>query len=422
MADKIIGDLAAAKEIYDDSLLVMEQQGEARSVEGRLLKEYAAAAAKEQAETARGHADAAGASADTAAESARDAADIALHPPILKEENDHWWIWDTDLNDYADSGVDAGVSLTLSPETVTGEPGTEAKVENLGTRTDPVLRFTLPRGEKGVSPTVDISKEGGAATITITDAEGLHTAVIRDGDVSREALDAALAGKADRSDTDPVVAWHSNQNVLDNGYFIKPVNQRGQLEYTGSGYAIDRWALAGPAKLTITDTGVHVIQTSEAVYVDFYQTLEAGTISVGETYTLSALMGDGTFYTNTAVVGSGHGPMCQFLNDAGYVSYWRPDNRVMFRTNFTGFTVQAVKLERGSQQTLAHKEGDKWVLNEIPDYGMELLKCQRYFQVFKTADKRPTEAEDFRPTMRIKPVLSTISAGGTTYYAADANL
>jgi hypothetical protein len=32
-------------------------------------------------------------------------------------------------------------------------------------------------------------------------------------------------------------------------------------------------------------------------------------------------------------------------------------------------TVLAVKLELGDTQTLAHKEGDTWVLNEIPDYG-----------------------------------------------------
>lgn len=44
------------------------------------------------------------------------------------------------------------------------------------------------------------------------------------------------------------------------------------------------------------------------------------------------------------------------------------------------FTLLAVKVELGSAQTLAHKEGDKWVLNEIPDFGEQLRRCQRYFQ------------------------------------------
>lgn len=43
------------------------------------------------------------------------------------------------------------------------------------------------------------------------------------------------------------------------------------------------------------------------------------------------------------------------------------------------FTVKAVKLELGSQQTLAHQDADgNWVLNEIPDYGEQLRRCQRY--------------------------------------------
>lgn len=42
------------------------------------------------------------------------------------------------------------------------------------------------------------------------------------------------------------------------------------------------------------------------------------------------------------------------------------------------FTVKAVKLELGSQQTLAHQENGVWVLNEIPKFGDQLAECQRY--------------------------------------------
>lgn len=42
-------------------------------------------------------------------------------------------------------------------------------------------------------------------------------------------------------------------------------------------------------------------------------------------------------------------------------------------------TILAAKLELGSQQTLAHQDADgNWVLNEIPDYGEQLARCQRY--------------------------------------------
>ena len=46
----------------------------------------------------------------------------------------------------------------------------------------------------------------------------------------------------------------------------------------------------------------------------------------------------------------------------------------------SGVVIRAVKLEIGSQQTLAHKNAlGSWVLNEIPDYGSELAKCQRFY-------------------------------------------
>ena len=43
-------------------------------------------------------------------------------------------------------------------------------------------------------------------------------------------------------------------------------------------------------------------------------------------------------------------------------------------------TIVAAKLELGPFQTLAHKEGSKWVPNDPqPNYATELAKCQRYF-------------------------------------------
>ena len=45
---------------------------------------------------------------------------------------------------------DPGTSATVTVgETVTGEPGTPAKVENIGTEQNTVLKFTIPKGEKG---------------------------------------------------------------------------------------------------------------------------------------------------------------------------------------------------------------------------------------------------------------------------------
>ena len=54
-----------------------------------------------------------------------------------------------------------------------------------------------------------------------------------------------------------------------------------------------------------------------------------------------------------------------------------------------GSTVKAIaaKLELGTVQTLAHKEGDTWVLNDPPpDPALELAKCQRYQVVYHFKD------------------------------------
>ena len=58
---------------------------------------------------------------------------------------------------------DPGTSATVTVgETVTGEPGTDAKVENVGTEQNAVLKFTIPKGEKG-----DPGTGGGGGTASL---------------------------------------------------------------------------------------------------------------------------------------------------------------------------------------------------------------------------------------------------------------
>ena len=90
-----------------------------------------------------------------------DAEELTTHPPIIGQ-NGHWWTWDTSIDDYADSGVDAGVSLTIGT-TSTLSPGSNATVENVGTDTDPILNFGIPKGAKG-----DTGSTGATPNITAT--------------------------------------------------------------------------------------------------------------------------------------------------------------------------------------------------------------------------------------------------------------
>lgn len=142
----------------------------------------------------------------------------------------------------------------------------------------------------------------------------------------------------------------SNPNLLDNWYFAYPVNQRnvsGTIDAVG--YFLDRWKLVS-GSVTIGSNGLTLNGT-------IVQILEA---AVGTDVTASALTTEGV------VVAS-------YDNNSKTISL-----------TGTGQTFVAVKLEIGSQQTLAHQDADgNWVLNEIPDYGEQLRRCQRYY--FKSA-------------------------------------
>lgn len=171
-----------------------------------------------------------------------------------------------------------------------------------------------------------------------------------------------------------------NPNLLDNWYFGNPVNQRGKTSYTGGGYCIDRWTIVGDTpQLTVTSGSIkgvgYMVQKAE-VYTS--SSLE------GMQLTLSALMSDNTFGSITFRMSKGMEN--QFaINSNGYLVYaeWQNTNEFFAANWYTpseAVGLVAIKLELGSQQTLAHQENGVWVLNEIPDYGEQLRRCQRYLR------------------------------------------
>ena len=138
----------------------------------------------------------------------------------------------------------------------------------------------------------------------------------------------------------------SNPNLLDNWYFGNPVNQRnvsGAIDAVG--YFLDRWKLVS-GSVTIGSNGITLNGT-------IAQILET---AVGTDVTASALTTEGVV-----------------------VASYNNNSKTISLTG-TGQTFVAAKLELGSQQTLAHQDADgNWVLNEIPNYGEQLRRCQRYF-------------------------------------------
>lgn len=144
-----------------------------------------------------------------------------------------------------------------------------------------------------------------------------------------------------------------NRNLLDNWYFGNPVNQRDVSgTISSAGYFLDRWKLVS-GSVTINTDGITLNGTMQQVL----ETAPVGTV------------------TASALTQAGVGEVVPTYNS---------ETKTVTVTA-AGERLVAVKLELGTEQTLAHQNSSgAWVLNEMPDYGEELTKCMRYLQIIST--------------------------------------
>ena len=151
--------------------------------------------------------------------------------------------------------------------------------------------------------------------------------------------------------------------------------------YTGSAkYSIDRWFLQYGTYISIVDGGVK-LSGSWDIQQYFENTFP------NATYTLSLLYKDKTGTDELKLIPANrqNGDITQVSSgDASGLLSITFTTGVLDKVTmgFTGSSdnsviLLAAKLELGSTQTLAHKENGVWVLNEIPDYGEQLRRCQR---------------------------------------------
>ena len=218
----------------------------------------------------------------------------------------------------------------------------------------------------------------------------------------------------------------SNPNLLDNWYFGNPVNQRGQTSWTNPSnmqYAIDRWQITNSSVVALVNDGI-------TVTAEIQQGLEKDRLEFGGTYTFSVLSSDGRLGKHTFVLTSDTTTIRVSFGFGIFVCYLSGDN-VWFQIYGDGSTYKAVKLELGNQQTLAHQyENGVWVLNEIPDYGEQLARCQRYhrrversnYGTFAFGMSTSTTEIAFpvplNPPMRVAPSVSfegSFTTNGTSF-------
>jgi len=177
-------------------------------------------------------------------------------------------------------------------------------------------------------------------------------------------------------------AFPCNPNLLDNWYFGNPVNQRGQTSYTGVEYGIDRWQISSSGVILAISDGCITISNTEQG--------KGGTISektevknTGSHVVMSVLLKNGTLFVTTGVPTTD--ATLVTLKEGLYAGFRVSGNNCLEALfYFSGVTVTqesivAIKLELGTEQTLAHQENNVWVLNEIPKFGDQLAECQRYY-------------------------------------------
>lgn len=162
--------------------------------------------------------------------------------------------------------------------------------------------------------------------------------------------------------------------------------------YTGSWfYAIDRWFLGGEPSniMMITNGGIHISYTTPGWNV--IQKLK-NVLCKGKTYTFSAVYkstlpfrlvvtwGDNKYFFNEGSPATSEWALATITgtvpNDAE-IAYEQVTFQQLGVVAGT-MDIKAAKLEIGPTQTLAHLEGDRWVINEVPDYGEQLRRCLRH--------------------------------------------
>lgn len=197
-------------------------------------------------------------------------------------------------------------------------------------------------------------------------------------------------------------------NLLANGYFAGggsqqgggqfPINSRGQTSYTtNKENAIDGWSLDNYISLSLNADYVRLTGSSNNLYGYILSSIVAPENLIGKTVTVSVMCRGSNsvrtqLYNKTknktfarvdssvsssvfAVYSATHTVDSSDISAGDIVQMLiysvNPEVGVYSQT----LDVIAVKLELGDTQTLAHQENGTWVLNEIPNFDEQYMRC-----------------------------------------------
>lgn len=198
----------------------------------------------------------------------------------------------------------------------------------------------------------------------------------------------------------------SNPNLLINTDF--KINQRGQSEYTSSGYTVDMWEIIGNnVSSVVCENGLQVIVTGSDVAFLRQKSEHKGLD--GNIVTLSVSVNDNIFTGTIHVPSVIQTGSSNVSTPIGIWYLYKPSLDVPWEVT--------LKIEAESNCIINWAKlefGDLATPFTPPDPATELVKCQRHYQIRTTGDIDPV---DLRPSMATIKDIKERSDGNYEYIA-----
>lgn len=380
----------------------------AEAVEAAAKAEQAQAAA-ESAKTAAESAKAGAQAAQQGAETAKDAAQAAQSAAENAKAGAQ----------AAQSGAESAKQGAQSAQAAAESAKTAAENAKAGAQSAQQGAQTAQQGAEAAQDAAEDAQAAAAASAAAAAASAANAATSVEGAVkynTPQSLTPAQQAQARENINAPAPyeagdnisisgrvittkAFPCNPNLLDNWYFGNPVNQRGQTSYTVAGFTVDRWNFSTATGHVVISNGYLEIFSPGQYGAYLGQKLETALTKslAGQVVTASVLAaaGDEAISFNLSKDDVYVDSFTIYPNTVSKKTFTVPTDATNITWTFAGNAEGyvrpiAVKLELGSEQTLAHQENGVWVLNEIPKFGDQLAECQRYafsplFEAYATA-------------------------------------
>lgn len=213
-----------------------------------------------------------------------------------------------DKGDTGDTGPqgpagEAGVTPNITVTAVTGEPGTDAQVEQIGTVENPVLKFTIPRGNDGY---VGADGAPGANGQGVPTGGTTGQVLRKTGSGDYEAEWSDKAGDSERLgglDAQYYMQGRAAYNLLDNSNFADLVAQAGLNGAHGStAYIADRWKSASAT--ATQQSGYTTLSTTEKtgrIAQQLPDVLAGKTVTAAVKVSGSSIVYCGVYYNQNSV-------------------------------------------------------------------------------------------------------------------------